>query len=205
MRTSFVIALTLFAATTFDAPILGGHFLLGEVHASDDGGEPEVPSDLAPIDPARFDASGPDVRSFTRSRSIDADRDTVFRAFTDGEFFPVAYDPTRAELSAVIDLAIGGRYEWLWDGKVGSNGCQVLSYIPGRMVSFTWNSPPSQATRERRTWVVVELDDDRSGTIVTLTHLGFGDGPEWDRTHDYFQKAWDVVLDNFAKNLAGRH
>ena len=30
----------------------------------------------------------------------------------------------------------GGRYEWLWDGKMGSNDCQVLSFIPNRMISF---------------------------------------------------------------------
>lgn len=160
-------------------------------------------SHLRPIDPTRFDASGPGVRFFTKTRLIPARRDTVYRAFTDGGFFPAAYAPDRQALSANIDLAIGGRYEWLWDGVTGSNGCQVLSYIPGEMVSFTWNSPPSQATRDRRTWVVVRFTEDQLGTTVTLTHLGFGDGPDWDQTHDYFQKAWDVVLDNFEKNLTG--
>ena len=100
-------------------------------------------------------------------------------------------DPSRAD----IDLEIGGRYEWLFDGRVGSNGCQVLSYIPDRMISFSWNAPPGQATRERRAWVVVETEALGPGhTRLRLTHLGFGQGPDWDETYAYFDAAWDRVL-----------
>jgi uncharacterized protein YndB with AHSA1/START domain len=150
-----------------------------------------------------FAGSGPDVRSFVKETTIEAPVAAVYAAWTDGAVFPKAYDPSRPEIAANIELAIGGRYEWLWDGKVGSNGCQVLSYIPNRMVSFSWNAPPTQPeSRARHTWVVVELAPTGEGaTHLTLTHLGFGTEPHWDETFDYFGKAWPFVLAQLKKNL----
>jgi uncharacterized protein YndB with AHSA1/START domain len=150
-----------------------------------------------------FAASGKDIRSFVKETLIEAPVEAVYAAWTDGAVFPRVYDPSRPEIAANIELAIGGPYEWLWDGRVGSNGCQVLSYIPNRMVSFSWNAPPSQPeSRARHTWVVVELADTGEGaTYLTLTHLGFGSEPHWDETFEYFGKAWPQVLAQLKKNL----
>jgi len=157
------------------------------------------------IDSGRIAAGGQDVRSFVRKETIAADVADVYAAWTDGPTFARSYDPTRAELAANIDLAIGGRYEWLWDGKTGSNGCQVLSYIPNRMVSFTWNAPPSQPeSRAKHTWVVVEFAPVNAGTEVTLTHLGFGPEKHWDETFAYFGEAWKHVLGQFKRQLESR-
>ena len=157
----------------------------------------------APIDTTRFAAAGPDLRSFVKEVTIEAPAEEVYAAWTDGEAFRRAYDPSRPELKAEIDLAIGGRYEWLWDGVTGSNGCQILSYIPGRMVSFSWNAPPSQAeSRNELTWVVVELEPVAdAATAVRLTHLGFGRAAHWDETFEYFSRAWPHVLQQFKKGL----
>ena len=155
-----------------------------------------------PIDSSLFDGHGGDVRHFVKTATINAPVERVYGAFTNGEMFAKSYDPDRAELKGIIDLAIGGRYEWLWDGKMGSNGCQVLSYIPNRMVSFSWNAPPSLGTRDKHTWVVVEFSEaDAGGTDVRLTHLGFAEGEAWDETMAYFEKAWDVVLGRFTENM----
>ncbi len=147
----------------------------------------------APIDPDRFAAAGADLRSFTKERVIPAPVDRVWAAWaTDGGWSDVFPPPSASR----IDLAIGGRYEWLFDGAIGGNGSQVLSYIPDRMMSFSWNAPPSQPdSRLARTWVVVETEAlDSDHTRVRLTHLGFGDGPSWDETMAYFDKAWEYVL-----------
>jgi hypothetical protein len=48
--------------------------------------------------------------------------------------------------------------------------------------------------------VVVELDQAGEGsTRVRLTHLGFGEGPQWDGTLAYFESAWGYVLDLMAR------
>ena len=38
--------------------------------------------------------------------------------------------------------------------------------------------------------------------IVTLHHVGWGDGGEWDKAYDYFDRAWDAVLANLQKRFA---
>ena len=154
------------------------------------------------IDAGLFVAAGMQVRRFEVVQEIAASPERVFAAFTDPAAFVQAYGPDRSELRAEIDLAIGGKYEWLFDGEMGSNGCQVLAYVPDRMLAFSWNAPPEQAaSRARRTWVVVELESTGEGTRVRLTHLGFGEGSEWDETFAYFQRAWPLVLATFEKNL----
>lgn len=111
--------------------------------------------------------------------------------------------PESRWLAANIDLAIGGRYEWLWDEEMGSNGCQVLSYVPNRMLRFSWNAPPTQPeSRAKHTWVVVLFDALEDGTTrVRQTHIGFGKTAHWDETMEYFSKAWSHVLEQFRKGL----
>lgn len=107
--------------------------------------------------------------------------------------------------SAKVDLRLGGRYEIYFletapEGSRGSETCRVLSFLPGRMLSFTWNAPPQLArTRRLHTWVVVELADDPGGTQVRITHSGwpesgFSSDPQWEETFAYFQRAWGGVL-----------
>lgn len=153
----------------------------------------------APVDPALFDARGPAVRSFTKELEIAAPPAAAYALWTD----PAAWQRLMGPDSrANIALEVGGPYEWLFDGKIGSNGCQVLSYIPGRMVSFTWNAPPTLATRERRTWVVVETEPlGEAGTRVRLTHLGFGEGADWDATFAYFENAWGRAMGMMKQHL----
>lgn len=155
-----------------------------------------------PIDTSLFDARGRDLRSFTKQVEVAASAAQAYALWADGAAWAKLMGPPRA---ASIDLEIGGRYEWLFDGKIGSNGCQVLSYIPDRMISFSWNAPPGQAARERRAWVVVEteaLAPER--TRVRITHLGFGQGPDWDETYAYFDAAWDRVLSLMKSGLEAK-
>ncbi len=153
-----------------------------------------------PIDPSRFAASGKGIRSFAKERIFAAPASDIYALWTHSEAWARLWGPPA---SSSFDLAIGGAYEWRFDGIIGSNGCQVLSYIPDHMVSFSWNAPPDQpASRLARTWVVVELEAiDNNNTRVRLTHLGFGDGEQWDETFNYFENAWDRVLDLMVTTL----
>ncbi|WP_336359873.1 SRPBCC family protein [Haladaptatus sp. ZSTT2] len=101
-----------------------------------------------------------------------------------------------------IDLIEMGAYEMFFnpegaDGLRGGEGNVILAIEPERMLSFTWNAPPSLPTvRDQRTSVVVrfrDLPNDR--TQVSLTHSGWGEGPEWTKAYDYFVEAWaETVL-----------
>ena len=115
-------------------------------------------------------------------------------------------------------------------GRRGAEGLHVLSYLPRQMLSFQWNAPPQYPTaRDQLTWVVVEFgaisatadgravegrrdDINRRGerdkdaapgrVEVTLTHLGWGEGGEWDQVYQYFDSAWDVVLRRLALSFS---
>lgn len=105
------------------------------------------------------------------------------------------------DVEARVELAVGGRFELLFNpeetpGRQGSEDCQVLAYVPDSMLAFSWNAPPEiPETRGWRTWCVLTLEDRGAGvTRVRLRHLGFGQGPAWEQTIRYFQRAWGLVL-----------
>ncbi len=114
-----------------------------------------------------------------------------------------------------IELRVGGPYELYFDsdapaGRRGSENCTILSFLPGRMLSFSWNAPPEFPTvRELHgpngTWVVVMLSplerDGKNSTLVTLTELGWGEGGEWDKSYDYFDEAWQTVLERLSQRF----
>lgn len=89
-------------------------------------------------------------------------------------------------------------------GQRGAEDCRVLSFVPGELLSFTWNAPPKYAhARQQRTWVVVRLEAlAPQRTRVRLDHLGFremaaahpGYREEWQSVRAYFHAAWDRVL-----------
>lgn len=106
-------------------------------------------------------------------------------------------------LDNAIELKIGGKFEIYFllnnpAGLRGSEGCKVLSYLPEKMISFSWNVPPrfeDLRKSEYKTWVVVffnKLIDNK--TEIVLTHLGWPADEEWIPVFEYFTEAWDRVL-----------
>jgi uncharacterized protein YndB with AHSA1/START domain len=100
---------------------------------------------------------------------------------------------------ANISLAIGGPYEIQFDpadDRSGTKGLRILSYSPLEMISFQWNAPPQfPEVRTGGTWVVVQMRPvDAYTTHVTITHLGWKDGPEWDKAYAHFQQGWSELM-----------
>lgn len=131
--------------------------------------------------------------------TIPASPAAVWRAWTDA-----------ARLSewlteAHIELSVGGAFEIYFmpadAPERGSEGCKVLSYVPERMLSFTWNGPPHlPVARPQHTYVVLFFSPtDGGGTRVELNHLGWpasglaADG-EWPQVFSYFEGAWPKVM-----------
>lgn len=166
--------------------------------------------------PQLVEAAAGDVsdRRLTKQATVALDRHQAFDKWS-----------TEAGLASwwtehtTIDLRPGGSYEIYMlpgapPGERGADWCRVLSFLPGRMLSFTWNAPPQfKTTRPRLTWVVVTFDDAKldvvadqagaAGCLVTLEHLGWpasglaDASSEWSATFDYFDDAWTRVMQWF--------
>ena len=100
-----------------------------------------------------------------------------------------------------VELEVNGAYEMFFDlaaepGTKGGEGMRILAIQPERMLSFTWNAPPSlPSVRGQMTHVTVYFEPLAQGqTRVTLTHDGWGEGGEWDQAFDYFSRAWGKVV-----------
>jgi uncharacterized protein YndB with AHSA1/START domain len=100
-----------------------------------------------------------------------------------------------------IELQPGGAYEMYFNldvpaGERGGEGMIVLSFQPERMLSFTWNNPPSlPSVRGEMTHVVVRFAEaDPNTTQITLIHDGWGEGGEWEQAYEYFIRAWGEVV-----------
>jgi len=158
------------------------------------------PVEASMIDASSFPSSGHDVRTLVKTAVVPAPRAEVYRTYTTSEGWTAFFG-----VEAAIDLAIGGRFELLFDpeapeGSKGSEGCQVLAYVPDQMVAYSWNAPPKfPAERGQHTWVVVTFADAADGaTALTVTHAGFGQGGSWDDVYAYFDRAWGLVLDQLV-------
>jgi len=107
---------------------------------------------------------------------------------------------------AEIDMRIGGKYEMYFllenpPGLKGGEGNRILSFVPQKMLSFEWNAPPQfPNVRQEKTWCVLFFDKiDLNSTKIQFYQFGWKDGNEWDQVYEYFQDAWDYVLNNLKK------
>lgn len=110
---------------------------------------------------------------------------------------------------ATVELEIGGKFELLFMldnpiGLQGSENCKILSYLPEKMFSFSWNAPPQfPIVREQFHWYVLNLIAiNEQTTKLELTGLGWKDTEEWNLVYQYFDVAWTNVLNNLQKKLS---
>jgi uncharacterized protein YndB with AHSA1/START domain/predicted enzyme related to lactoylglutathione lyase len=108
-----------------------------------------------------------------------------------------------------MELAINGDFEIYFAldapaGKKGSEGSKVLSFLPYKMLSFSWNAPPEfeeLRNSSHKTWVVIDFNAvSNSATEITLSHIGWPADEKWNPVYDYFNKGWDFVLNSLKKS-----
>jgi uncharacterized protein YndB with AHSA1/START domain len=109
---------------------------------------------------------------------------------------------------AEIDPRVGGAFHIHIDplaapGLKGADEMRYMALQKPTMLSFDWNAPPSlPEARAQRTFVIVRLADiDGKSTRVSLHHTGWGEGGEWDKAYDYFDKAWGTVLGSLQQRF----
>ena len=142
-------------------------------------------------------------RALSKQVTVKAPVDAVWNAWTTTEGVKSFFAP-----DARIEARPDGPFEvymnpYAQPGMKGADDMRVLAVQDGKMISYTWNAPPSlPEARAQRTVVIVRFKPAGEGeTQVTMTHLGWGDGGEWDKAYAYFDKAWDTVLGNLQKRF----
>jgi uncharacterized protein YndB with AHSA1/START domain len=154
------------------------------------------------IDTSRIPAAGGDIRSLRKEVEVAVPPGVAWSAWASAEGIATWWNPPGSR----IELRVGGPFELFFslespDGSRGSEGCRYLSYVPGEMISFTWNAPPHLPLRESHTWVVITFTPaNESRARTRLVHTGFLEGEDWDDYMAYFDDAWSRVLERFAEH-----
>ncbi|MEO0632426.1 MAG: SRPBCC domain-containing protein [Planctomycetota bacterium] len=156
------------------------------------------------IDTALFVDSGEGVRALEFDRTINAPPELVWTQLT-----TEAGVKRWMGVDSTVNLAIGGAYELYFNegrgrGNKGTEGTQVLSYAPGRILSLSWNVPTNLGqVRGLRSWVTFLIEPSPQGSTVRVVHAGFGDTPGWDKAYDYYETGWPTVLGMLKRSLEG--
>ena len=140
-------------------------------------------------------------RSIYGEITVPARLDVVWAAWTTEEGVKSFFAP-----GCRIELEPDGPYEIYFNpdapaGERGGEGLRVLAVQPTKMLSFTWNAPPTlPEVRGQQTHVILRFYQVGSeSTRVTLHHDGWGEGGQWDEAFEYFNAAWnEVVLPRLA-------
>jgi len=134
---------------------------------------------------------------------VPAKVEAVWNAWTTSEGIRTFFAP-----DANVQLRVDGPFEifinpYAQPGLKGADGMKIIGFQENRMLSFTWNSPPHlPEARKQRSVVILRFEPEgESSTRVHLHHVGWGDGGEWDKSFDYFSKAWPFVLGNLQKRF----
>ena len=137
-------------------------------------------------------------RSLNKEVVVNAGVDQLWDTWTSREGITSFFAP-----DARIEPRVGGAFQIHMDpgaepGMKGADDMRYLALQPKKMISFDWNAPPHLAeARQQRTFVIVRFEPVTDKTTrVTLHHVGWGDGGEWDKSFAYFDRAWGYVLAN---------
>jgi uncharacterized protein YndB with AHSA1/START domain len=148
-----------------------------------------------------FEVERESSREVRVEATIDAPVSEIWRLWTTSEGAEEFFAQ-----KANIRLEIGGPYEIQFDPKdetSGTKGLKVLSYAPKEIISFQWNAPTEYPeVRNGGTWVVVQMRPERaSRTHVIVMHLGWRQGPEWDRAYDHFVQGWGDLMKRLERRV----
>lgn len=124
-------------------------------------------------------------------RTLNAPPAEVYRAFTNA----TALREWCCDVAHVIKLKGGPLYLW-WNSGYYASG-EFTSLVPGKKVAFTWQGRGEPGVT--RVQVTLTAKDD--GTVVTLTHGGFGSGTKWAQVRRESEHGWQAGLENLQAML----
>jgi uncharacterized protein YndB with AHSA1/START domain len=147
--------------------------------------------------------AGAEERAVSEKVTVKANVDDVWKAWTTTDGIKSFFAP-----DAKVELKVDGPFQvyinpFAEPGLKGADDMKIIGFQEKKMLTFTWNAPPSlPEARKQRTVVIVRLVSRGDVlTDVTLHHVGWGEGGEWDKAYDYFAKSWPNVLKNLQKRF----
>ena len=135
-------------------------------------------------------------KAITADITIPASVSEVYRAWTTIEGLKSFFAP-----DANIRMEVMGPYEMIFlpdnpPGLRGGEGNVILTFQENEMLSFTWNAPPElNKVRNERTHILLKfIPISDNETRLLFQQDGWGKGDEWDKSFEYFNRAWKVVV-----------
>lgn len=141
-----------------------------------------------------------DHRSIERQTEIDASPDAVFRALTDAAELTRWFPP-----EAHVTPGPGGEIRLVWDGHWDGR-CAIRAWEPGKRLVYTWmetTAPPDVHTGGAPAPLLVDfvIEGRSGGTVLRLTHSGFGPDADWDAMYDGVRRGWLFELSSLKYYL----
>jgi uncharacterized protein YndB with AHSA1/START domain len=122
-------------------------------------------------------------RTVEKEMFIAAAPERVYRAFTVKEDLERWFVTT-----ADIQARAGGAFNLHWNDD-SVNG-EYVELDPPRRITFTWDERPKYGI----TTCTIELTPEADGTLLRLTHTGFGEGDNWDELYNGVNSGWTEEL-----------
>jgi uncharacterized protein YndB with AHSA1/START domain len=136
---------------------------------------------------------------------VEAPIEEVWKGFTTKEGLIKSWRVALAE----ADFRLGGaiRTNYNKDGAIGDEGTithRIISFEPLRMISLKTeapaNAPASIKLICRTGWDVMRFEPlSPTRTRVTVTMMGYGEGPEYDQAYAFFRKGNDSVMNHLME------
>jgi uncharacterized protein YndB with AHSA1/START domain len=97
---------------------------------------------------------------------------------------------------ATTDPKAGGRVYMAWENGYYMAG-EFSHLEENKAIAFTWLGKGDPGP----TSVEITLEEQASGTLLHLKHLGIGKGTAWENSAGEFSKGWDLALENLVSIL----
>lgn len=142
------------------------------------------------------------MKKITKERIVDIPINKAYAMWTTREGVSKFFGE-----DAKIELKKQGAYEIYfnlsWEkGYQGSEGCEVVNFEPNQYISFTWNVPPmftAERAQKYHSVVVIEFFETKDNKVrIKLTNEYKKIIDNLEEIINYFDKAWDYVLNNFV-------
>lgn len=132
-------------------------------------------------------------------KTIPAGKELAWYAWTISDRVTKWFSP-----EANIDPRVGGAYELFFDPSnhdhMSTKGCKVIDLREKELLQFTWKGPddfaPTMNRDDALTKVTVTFEAIGDATKVTVEHIGWGEGEEWEKARNWHKVAWTQVLDS---------